>query len=167
VNIEGAAGHGRRSTLVIVTGTSPAVAPAVTDARSLLVVDDDAAIREIIQAVLEVEGYAVFTAADGAEAIARLRAGLRPRLILLDLRMPGMDGRAFRDVQAAEPDLAAIPVVILSGDGDAPRVAASLGLEWLLKPVHLDHLLAVVARHCGRPGEPATGGIDPSRPVTT
>lgn len=153
---------------MIVNGTSRAVAPAVTAPRSLLVVDDDEAIREIVRAVLEVEGYAVSTAAEGAEAIEQLRAGLRPGLILLDLRMPGVDGRAFRDLQAAEPDLAAIPVVILSGDGDAPRVAGSLGLECLLKPVDLDHLLAVVARHCGRPGEPATAGVAvPSREVTT
>jgi CheY-like chemotaxis protein len=126
----------------------------------LLVVDDDAAIRETIGAVVEAEGYAVVTAAGGAEALGALRSGLRPGLFLLDLRMPGMDGRAFRVAQTAEPELASIPVVILSGDGDAPCVGASLGLEWLLKPVHLDRLIAVVARYCGPPAgaQLATGG---------
>lgn len=131
--------------------TSPAVDPAIAARRPLLVVDDDAAIREIVQAVLEAEGYPVMTASDGAEALAHLRSGLRPGMILLDLRMPGMDGRAFREQQAAEPELAQIPIVILSGDGDAPRVADSLGLEWLMKPVHLDQLLALVERHCAPP----------------
>ncbi|WP_248357442.1 response regulator [Anaeromyxobacter oryzae] len=120
--------------------------------------DDDASIREVVQAVIEVEGYPVVTAADGAEALDRLRGGLRPGVILLDLRMPGMDGRAFRDLQGAEPELAAIPVVILSGDSDAPGVASGLGVEWLLKPVDLDRLLSVVERHCAPPARSA----DPS-----
>jgi len=133
--------------VVTVTGSFPAVYRAA-DARPLFVVDDDASIREIVQAVIEAEGYRVITAAEGEEALGQLRSGLRPGLILLDLRMPGMDGRAFREVQAAEPELAAIPVVILSGDSDAPRVAGSLGLEWLLKPVPFDRLLSVVERYC-------------------
>ena len=141
-----------------VTGSVPAVIRAAAELRPLLVVDDDAAIREIIQAVLEAEGYAVVTAAEGAEALALLRAGLRPGLILLDLRMPGMDGRAFRAVQAVDPDLATIPVVILSGDGDAAGVCRSLGLKLLMKPVQLDRLLDLVASHCGSPATVVASG---------
>lgn len=117
----------------------------------MLVVDDDAAIREVVEIIVAAEGYPVVTAAEGAEALRHLRSGLRPGMILLDLRMPGMDGRAFREAQSAEPELAEIPVVILSGDSDASRVAGSLGAEWLLKPVELDRLLSVVKRYCGSP----------------
>ena len=81
---------------------------AVADRRPVLVVDDDAAIREVVQIIVEAEGYPVVTAAEGAEALRHLQSGLRPGVILLDLRMPGMDGRAFREVQGAEPELAEI-----------------------------------------------------------
>ncbi len=117
-------------------------------ADSVLVVDDDVAVREAIQLVVESEGYAVVTAADGTEALGYLNAGLRPGVILLDLRMPGMDGRAFRHAQAAERELASIPVVVLSGDSDARGVAQSLGLDALLKPVDIDQLLSIIQRHC-------------------
>jgi CheY-like chemotaxis protein len=127
------------------TSSEDASAPEL---RPVLVVDDDAAIREVVQAIVETEGYRVITAADGAEALGHLRSGVRPGLILLDLRMPGMDGRAFREVQAADPVLSTIAVVVISGDSDAPRVARGLGLECLPKPVSLDRLLSVVKRQC-------------------
>ncbi len=90
--------------------------------QPLMVVDDDTEIREVVEAVLVAEGYAVATASDGAEALRQLRSGSRPCLILLDLRMPGMDGREFRERTVADPDLHDIPVVILSGDHEAPQV---------------------------------------------
>ncbi len=119
--------------------------------RPVLVVDDDATIREIVEMVLEAEGYPVSTASEGAEALRQLGSGPRPGMILLDLRMPGMDGRAFREAQRARPELAQIPVVILSGDSDAARVATQLGVQCVLKPIDLDGLLSIVARHCGAP----------------
>lgn len=122
---------------------------AALDRRRVLLVDDDAEIRGVVRIILETEGYVVATAADGAEALQHLRAGARPGLILLDLRMPGMDGRTFRELQRADPQLAAIPVVVFSGDRDAPRVAGTFGTECLLKPVDLDRLLGVVERYCG------------------
>jgi CheY-like chemotaxis protein len=136
---------------------APAVA-AIAERRHVLLVDDDAEIRGVVRLILETEGYEVLTAADGEEALRVLRSGARPGLILLDLRMPGMDGRGFRQVQCADPRLADIPVVIFSGDRDAGPVAASLGTEWLLKPIDLERLLGVVERHCAPRRE---GGLDP------
>lgn len=124
----------------------PAVAAAVK--RPVLLVDDDAEIRAVVRLILETEGYGVVTAADGAEALRYLRGGERPGMILLDLRMPGMDGRGFREAQRADALLADIPVVIFSGDRDAGQVAASLGTACLLKPIDLERLLDVVERHC-------------------
>lgn len=117
--------------------------------RSLLVVDDDASIREVLTAILASQGYPVVTAAEGEEALALLHEGLRPCLVLLDLRMPGMDGRAFREEQMKEAELALIPVVILTGDRDGAEIAAALGTEHITKPIELDQLLALVSRFGG------------------
>lgn len=113
-----------------------------------MVVDDDDAIREVIKTIIDAEGYCVVTAANGEEALERLRSGLRPSVILLDLRMPVMDGRTFRDLQTQDPDLASIPVIILSGDLDACRAAARSGSDFILKPIDLEQLLSIAQRYC-------------------
>jgi len=115
----------------------------------VLVVDDDADICEVIQAILEVHGYHVVTARDGAEALAQLRGGVRPCLIILDLMMPNMNGFQFRQEQQRDPTFRAIPVTVLSGDGRAEAKAAALGVEGLRKPVALEVLLDAVRRSCG------------------
>ncbi len=118
--------------------------------RTLMVVDDDSATREIIETIVQSEGYPVVTAADGNEALSHLRSGLKPGVILLDLRMPGMDGQTFREVQRSDPMLAGIPIVILSGDRDASGLAARLGADCIPKPIDLDRLLSVAKNFCGR-----------------
>ena len=116
-----------------------------------MVVDDDAGIREVLHAFLQPEGYPAVTAADCREALEQLRSGLRPAVILLDLVMPGMDGRAFWKLKQADPALASIPVVVISGDEAAARFAAELGCEFIQKPFELERLLRVVKRHCFAP----------------
>jgi CheY-like chemotaxis protein len=114
----------------------------------VLVVDDDPDICEVIQTVLELHGHRVVTAGDGAEALARLRAGVHPCLIILDLMMPRMNGFEFREEQERDPALRGIPVMILSGDGRAEAKAVALGTEGLRKPVELGVLLEAVGRFC-------------------
>ncbi len=114
--------------------------------RSVLVVDDDPDICEVIQTVLEVHGYRVVTARDGVDALEQLRAGERPSMIILDLMMPRMNGLQFRDEQTRDPALRAIPVLVLTGDGRADAKAAALGVEGLRKPVELATLLDAVRR---------------------
>lgn len=116
-------------------------------AGGVLVIDDDADIREAFKLLLEASGHQLATAADGAEALALLRDGIHPRLILLDLMMPGMNGFEFRAEQLRDPVLAAIPVVIISGDGRIAEKARPLGLPWLLKPIDLDELLETMSRY--------------------
>lgn len=113
----------------------------------VFVVDDDEDIREIISEILINHGYEVETAQNGAEALAQLRSGMRPCVILLDLMMPGMNGFEFRAEQLLDPELADIPVVVLTGAGQATRTAA-LGTEVLRKPMELAPLLSVVGRFC-------------------
>ena len=108
----------------------------------ILVVEDDADIRTALCAVLAEEGYAVASAADGREALAVLRAGPLPRVILLDLMMPVMAGADFRAAQLAEPSLAAIPIVLLTADPRIDEASQALGAAAsFAKPFELRRLL--------------------------
>ena len=100
-------------------------------------------------AVLECEGYSTVRATDGEGALRALRAGLRPCLILLDLFMTGMDGLEFRRLQSADPSIADIPVVVVSGVANMLANVDRLGvLRCFQKPVDLDDLLGVVNEVC-------------------
>jgi CheY-like chemotaxis protein len=102
-----------------------------------------------MRSLLESEGYVVHTAADGAEALKRLRSGLEPGLIVLDLMMPGMDGFQFRKEQLQDPKLSAIPVVIYSGHHDAKANVALLEpTAYVQKPIDFDSFLDLVSAHC-------------------
>lgn len=93
------------------------------------------------------EGFAVELASDGAEALALLRRGSPPILILLDLQMPGMSGWEFRREQLSEPDLARIPVILMTGYGEYDQALASLKANGhLQKPVRSGELHGVLDR---------------------
>jgi CheY-like chemotaxis protein len=102
----------------------------------VLIVDDDRDIREVLGELLTDEGFDIEAAWNGAEAMKRLQAGLRPNVIILDLMMPVMDGLAFRAEQKQNPELADIPVI---GVTAAPSDDADF--ECLRKPVKLATLL--------------------------
>lgn len=115
-----------------------------------MIVEDDDAVRDTLADILEYEGYSVFAVNDGREALALLHAGSRPALILLDLMMPRMNGWEFRIEQLRIPEIADIPVAILSGAFDVRVQAALLGVrEFLGKPVEVQRLLDLVRRFCG------------------
>ena len=111
--------------------------------KRILVVEDEAVTRGAIKMLLEWEDYRVDCAAHGREALAMLRRGLRPSLILLDVRMPGCDGWCFRAEQRADPDLADIPVVVISGE-DASSLDAAGHIR---KPFEPTELLEQVWQH--------------------
>lgn len=118
----------------------------------ILVVEDDLDIRSILSQLLMFEGYDVEEAADGAEALALLRRGQPPALILLDLMMPVMDGWQLRAELQRDPALASIPVVIVSADVRAEQEASRLRVAGLLKkPLQIEPLLELVHRICGAP----------------
>jgi len=116
----------------------------------ILVVDDDPDIRETLVEILEESGHEALSAANGNEALQTLRgASDPPCLILLDLMMPVMDGRAFREAQLADPALAPIPVIVISAFKDSGQTAQELEVAGhLSKPVTLDALLSVVDTYC-------------------
>ena len=113
-------------------------------AGPILVVDDDPAILATVADILALSGYPVATAADGAEGL-RLAAELRPALVLLDLRMPGIDGWDVARTLRAR-GLAA-PILVMTAAQDARRWAEQLGADgYLAKPFDLDDLLTAVER---------------------
>ena len=114
----------------------------------VMVVEDDYAIRETLRELLEEEGYRVTQAANGAEALARLRdTEGRPSLILLDLMMPVMDGWEFRSAIARDPKLASIPVIVISADHSLDTKVAGMRVNgWLAKPFELGQLLDAIGR---------------------
>ena len=117
--------------------------------RSILVVDDDPDVRDAITDALGDEGYRVTGARNGREALEQLRDRTRPSLILLDMMMPEMDGWRFRMELKKEPDLAEIPVVILSAHGNVRDAALALGAaDYLRKPLSIDSLLEIAERYC-------------------
>jgi CheY-like chemotaxis protein len=120
---------------------------AANGAEGVLVVEDDVAILRAIMQVLEDEGHAVRGAANGRAALDLLRApGAKPpRVILLDLMMPVMDGWAFRAEQLRDPALASIPVVLLTADNNAKDKGATMNsAASLRKPVELEQLLSAI-----------------------
>ncbi len=118
-------------------------------AKVVLVVENDPATRQVIATLLRQEGHVVEEARDGREALGRLRAGLRPDGIVLDLLLPYVNGRQFRDEQLRDHSLRNVPLIVLSGEPAAPREAAEMGaVACLGKPVDFDALLAALWRHC-------------------
>ena len=113
----------------------------------VLIVEDDAEIRDLVGEALDSYGYTTMAAANGADALERLRGGARPALILLDLMMPVMDGWEFRRRQLADPGLASIPVVVVSADARSREKAAALGAaDHVRKPIELAELARAVER---------------------
>ncbi len=96
---------------------------------------------------LELEGYQVEVAANGRQALERLTAGMQPCVILLDLMMPVMDGWQFRREQVRSPELAEIPVIVVSAAG-RDRIAEIDANAYLTKPVDLEQLLERVSHYC-------------------
>jgi two-component system, chemotaxis family, chemotaxis protein CheY len=120
-------------------------------ARDILVVEDDAGIRQTIAECLELEGYAVRQAASGVAALDALDRGGLPLLVLLDVVMPGLNGQELLARLRAEPETAGLPVVVMTAA--VPSLTGPIeGASALLpKPFNLSELLAVTLRFCGPP----------------
>jgi len=123
---------------------------SIIESPCVLLVEDDDDIREVIQEALERRGYVTHACEDGREALDHLQAiAIKPSLILLDMTMPTMSGWEFLQEQAKSPDIAGIPVVVLSAVANLEQQPAAR--HWagiLVKPVSLDNLISTVARFC-------------------
>ena len=120
-------------------------APGEGDRDLILVIDDDADQRDLLTRFLTREGFGVQVAGDGRKGLALARS-LHPRAILLDVMMPGVDGWSVLSELKADPDLAAVPVVMVTSV-DQRNLAASLGAaDYMIKPVRWDRFSQVMDR---------------------
>jgi CheY-like chemotaxis protein len=115
--------------------------------QQILIVEDDAPLREALSQVLSDEGYELSSARDGLEAVNFLKKGNRPDVILLDLSMPVVNGWEFRMFQKRDPDLARIPVILITAGGYTREEVAWLEPSALLaKPIDLPFLLSTIRK---------------------
>jgi len=132
----------------------------------VLVVEDDAALREALADTLEISGYSAIAAADAETALAWLAHG-NPGLVLTDVQMPGMDGHALlRALKARRPEL---PVILMTAYGQIERAVQAIregAADYLPKPFEPDLLLATVARYFRQAGEPPSSGIVAEDPAS-
>ena len=149
------AGRGSTFTIRLPAQVTEAVAEAAPPAAAehlapsigtVLVIDDEPAVRELMQRFLAKEGFRVATAAGGEDGLRRARE-LRPDAITLDVMMPGMDGWAVLSALKADPDVADIPVVMLTIVDDKNLGYALGASDYLTKPIERDRLVAVLRRH--------------------
>jgi CheY-like chemotaxis protein len=135
--------------------TVPATAVrSVNPIGNVLIVEDDRHTREMLAALLSLEGFHTVAAEDGLEALhllrtVRHRAPELPCLVLLDLTMPRLGGHEFRRAQLGDPTVASVPVAVMSGATDLEQRARALGaVAVVAKPIDSDVLLNVVRRYC-------------------
>ena len=116
---------------------------------TILVVDDDPSTVDSVRDVLTHAGYAVDTAATGRDALGKLLDEKQPAVIVLDIRMPVMDGRQFLTIVRAYHRLAAIPVCVLTAVDLQPELCESVEVV-MRKPFHSSELVANVAALASR-----------------
>jgi CheY-like chemotaxis protein len=114
--------------------------------RTILVVDDDVESVHALGEILQREGFGVVTATDGKRALDHLASNALPDAMVIDLMMPGMDGWALAHELRAEPRLASLPVVVISGAGERAMARSPLADGHFMKPVDFDRLLALLRR---------------------
>lgn len=122
-----------------------------SERKTVLIIEDEADIRYFASRVLEFEGYAVLEAESGEEGLKLVREE-QVSLVLLDLRLPGIDGWAVLEQMKAEPELSTIPVIIFTASAAVPQHdrAFSMGaVDYLVKPVSAASLKEAVARILG------------------
>lgn len=113
---------------------------------TILIVEDDKDLRVLISEFLEAEGYSVKQASNGKEALELLEKIPKPCLVLLDMMMPIMDGRAFLDRVMVSAALAPIPVLIVSAM--AGKIDSKGAIGFMKKPIDTDALLNIVKEYC-------------------
>lgn len=119
-----------------------------TTPANVLIIDDDQGITESLAMLLEDEGYSVAIANNGFEGLNYLASHSLPKIILLDLMMPLMDGYTFRDEQVKDARFALIPVVIMTAGSLSDRTTSMNASSLVRKPIDIDHLLKSVQLHC-------------------
>lgn len=119
----------------------------------MLIVEDDADIREQLQMIIEDEGYSVHACNDGVEALEYLQSmnvDDYPRCILMDLMMPRMNGAELYQALQSDHGMKTIPVVLATARGEREKAPEAFppGIERINKPMDIDDLIKVLEKHC-------------------
>jgi CheY-like chemotaxis protein len=111
------------------------------------IIEDDSEFRNMLRELLEEEQYRVVAVANGAEALETLRGETTPNVILLDVSMPVMDGFDFLRFRNDDPQLAAVPVVLVTNA--KPHERPTIGVNDVVrKPIDIDEILFAIKRYC-------------------
>jgi CheY-like chemotaxis protein len=116
--------------------------------ETIIIIEDEEDIRAFASRVLELEGYRVLQAGDGDEGL-RLARGNKVALVLLDLRLPGRDGRVILSQMKSDPELSSIPVVVFTASAAAQQRNQALAVgaaDYLVKPLSANSLKESIAR---------------------
>lgn len=136
------------------------------EALTILVVEDDAALREALTDTLELAGYQALAASDAEHALACLEKTI-PGLVLSDVQMPGMDGHALlQTLKTLHPE---VPVILMTAYGQIDRAVQAMrdgAADYLAKPFEPDDLLATVARHFRMTGDPGSSCLIAKDPAS-
>ncbi len=119
---------------------------AAPTGKTLLVIDEDPAVRQLMERIASREGYRLVTAASGEEGLKLVRE-VRPDIITLEVVMPGIDGWTVLKSLKSDPELTNIPVVMVSISDDRDRGLAMGAADYLVKPVDRDRLAGILAAH--------------------
>jgi CheY-like chemotaxis protein len=119
----------------------------VVSSSLVLVVEDDPDAQNIFADRLRWEGYEVVCVSNGLEAWQLLCDGLRPRAIVLDIMLPGMEGTELRQRMLRDPSMGNIPIVVVTAIGGMLRCVLPNIAAYFRKPVPLDEMVEVIARH--------------------
>lgn len=119
----------------------------VTKRCLVAIIEDDSEFRTMLRELLEEEQYRVIAVANGAEALERLRGDTIPNVILLDVSMPVMDGFDFLRFRNEDPQLSAVPVVLVTNA--KPHERPTIGVNDVVrKPIDIDEILFAIKRYC-------------------
>ena len=112
--------------------------------KTILIVEDEFAIADMLAATLEDEGYKIILAGNGREGLARL-ADSRPDLIISDIMMPIMDGRKMLQIMQTEHNVDGIPIILMSAADEATGLVDNRTIFYVNKPIDLIQLIDLVA----------------------
>jgi CheY-like chemotaxis protein len=116
-------------------------------AAKIMIVEDDDDLRDELSELLRSDGFEVSAAKHGREALELLRSDLTVRAIVLDVAMPVMNGATFRGEQLRDPQLAGIPVILLTGRQDMGTLARTLGVQQAIAKPCADSLLQALGAY--------------------
>jgi len=127
--------------------------------QTILIVDDEQTARHLLRYVLQLGGYEVLSANDAFDALRILEGGVRPALVISDVMMPGMLGSDLVQQMAANPELARIPVVLVSAYHDLSRIGKTAAFVY--KPYTPNALLELVTQLLDDPDPPINNTREP------